>query len=151
MTLVELIIAIVIINVGLMGVMLTFITVVRTSVNPMIYKQMAAVADGMMEEILLKPFYAGGTAHGGGCARDTFDEVGDYAGYHTDNVCTVQGDAIAALAGYTVDVALLTTANTAMPGVPTGELFKITIRVQRGDEFYVLSGWRTCYGGTSCN
>jgi MSHA pilin protein MshD len=152
MTLVEMIIAIVIINVGLMGVMLTFITVVKTSVNPMIYKQMAAVADGMMEEIMLKPFAAaanGGAANS--CARDTFNDVRDYNNYTTSNACTVEGDAIAQLAGYQVNVTVRQGANAAMPTIPASDLLKITITVTKGAESYVLSGWRTCYGGPPCN
>lgn len=152
MTLVELIIAIVIINVGLMGVMLTFITVVRTSVHPMIYKQMAAVADGMMEEIMLKPFLpAANAGAANSCARDTFNDVRDYNNYATNNACTVEGDAILELAGYRVGVAVAQGANAAMPGVPADELLKITIRVDKEAEFYVLTGWRTCYGGPPCN
>lgn len=152
MTLVELIIAIVIINVGLMGVMLTFITVVQTSVNPMIYKQMAAVADGMMEEIMLKPFLpAANAGPTNACARDTFNDVRDYNNYTTNNACTIEGGAIAALAGYRVDVNVLQGANTAMLDVPADELLKITITVRKEAESYVLTGWRTCYGDTSCN
>lgn len=151
MTLVELIVAIVIINVGLAGVMLTFVTVVRSSAQPMIYKQMAAVAEGLMEEIMLKPFARSAPAPAPGvCARDTHNDVRDYAGYHAADACTVEGDPIAALAGYQVEVAVTAAGNAAMPGVPAGELLKIDIAVRTGTASYVLTGWRTCYGGPPC-
>lgn len=151
MTLVELIIAIVIINVGVMGVMLSFTSTVISSVDPMIYKQMAAIADGMMEEILLKPFTAGGTAHGAACARDTFDEVGDYNGYTPGKICDVGGTDVANLSGYTVRVSVEQPA-AGFGALPAADVRQIVIDVGRaaGTETYRLTGWRTCYGGPPC-
>lgn len=56
LTLVELIIFIVIVSVGLAGVLSVFNVVVRRSADPLVTKQALAVADAMLEEILLKDF-----------------------------------------------------------------------------------------------
>jgi len=57
-TLVELILAIVVIGVGLAGVLAAFQVAVRGSADPMIQKQMVAIAEEMVEEISLRPFAA---------------------------------------------------------------------------------------------
>jgi len=151
MTLVELIIAIVIINVGVMGVMLSFTSTVRSSVDPMIYKQMAAIADGMMEEILLKPFTATDPVPTGTCARSTFNDIGDYNGYKPGKICDVEGIDITNLSGYTVQVSVAQ-PTAAFGALPAADVRQIVIDVGRtaGTETYRLTGWRTCYAGPPC-
>lgn len=56
MTLIELVIAIVIISVGLAGLLLSFSTVVKSSADPMIRKQLMSIASELMNEITLKPY-----------------------------------------------------------------------------------------------
>ncbi|TXG86263.1 MAG: type II secretion system protein [Rhodocyclaceae bacterium] len=55
-TLVELIVFIVVVSVGIAGVLSTIGPMVRDSANPMIRKQMAAVAESLLLEILRQPF-----------------------------------------------------------------------------------------------
>ena len=55
-TLIELIVFIVIVSVGLAGVLTVFNVVVRNSADPLVTKQALAVADALLEEILLKDF-----------------------------------------------------------------------------------------------
>jgi MSHA pilin protein MshD len=62
------IVAIVILGVGLAGVLTAFSTTVKSSADPMLNKQMLAIAEGMLEEILLKP-YAAGSGTISGCNR----------------------------------------------------------------------------------
>lgn len=148
MTLIELIIAIVIISVGLAGVLMAFTTTVKNSADPMIYKQMSAIADGMMEEILLKPFaVAANVAPANSCARDTFNDVRDYNLYSTANVCDIGGTAVVALAGYGVGVSAAPPAASPFPGVPAAEVLLIRIDVTHGSNTYSLTGWRTNYAG----
>src|ERR1035437_6548371 len=79
-TLIEMIMAIMIIGIGLAGVLLAFNVAVKSSADPMIHKQMLAIAEEMMEEILLKPYApAAGTISG--CNRASADDVSDYNGY----------------------------------------------------------------------
>lgn len=56
MTLIELIVFIVVVSVGLAGVLSVFNIAVRSSADPLITKQALAVADSLLEEILLKDF-----------------------------------------------------------------------------------------------
>lgn len=56
MTLIELIVFIVVISLGLAGVLSVFSVTARSSADPLLAKQALAVADSMLEEILLKDF-----------------------------------------------------------------------------------------------
>lgn len=137
-TLIEMVIAVVIIGVGLAGVLLAFDTSVRSSADPLIRKQMLAVAEGMMEEILLKP-YAPATGTISGCNRSGADDIRDYAGY-SQSICDVDGTAISGLAGYAVSVAVILVnwqgiANT----------LRVTVTVTSGGENLSIVGFRTDY------
>lgn len=56
MTLIELVVFIVVVSVGLAGVLSVFNVVVKGSADPLVTKQALAVADSLLEEILLKDF-----------------------------------------------------------------------------------------------
>lgn len=56
LTLVELIVAMVIVAVGVGGVLLTYNVAVRGSVDPMITKQAMEIAEALLEEVQLAPF-----------------------------------------------------------------------------------------------
>lgn len=140
-TLVEMLIAIVVIGVGIAGVMLAFSTVARTSGDPQIRHQLLAIAEEMLEEVSLKPYAAAANTAPSGCARDTFNDVLDYNGYNQP-ACTVDGTAISALSGYTVNVSV---AASTLSGV--SEAYRISVTVARGSESLTLVGWRTNYAG----
>lgn len=151
MTLIELIVAIVIIGIGLAGVLLTFSTTVRSSADPLVRKQMSAVADEMMEEILLKPFAVSApNPPFAGCARLAFNDVRDYDGYSAVNVCDIDGTT--ALNGYAISVSVSppAAAPVSLSGVAAGDQLTIRVTVRREGESYSLSGWRTCYAGPPC-
>ena len=139
-TLIEMVIAIVVIGVGLAGVLTVYNIAVKSSAYPLIRKQMLAVAEEMMEEILLKP-YAPGSGTITGCNRAAADDVSDYAGYN-QAICDIDGTAVAGLSGYTVAVSVNSSASlaTLASGVK-----KITITVTHGGDSLVLVGWRTDY------
>lgn len=145
MTLIELIMAIVIISVGLTGLLLALNTTVRSSSDPMVQKQMLAIAEEMMEEILLLPYVqpSGVTTPGSisGCNRANADNIGDYAGY-SQPVCDIDGNTIAALTGYTVSVAI---DNTASLGTLSSDVTQITVTVTNGGNSFSLIGYRTNY------
>ncbi len=137
-TLVEMVIAIVIISVGLAGVLLAFNTAVKSSADPLVQKQMLAIAEEMMEEILLKP-YATASGTISGCNRASADDVRDYAAYD-QAVCSIDGTAIPELSGYNVAVAV---TSESWQGV-TGTLH-VKVSVTHGSESLSLDGWRTAY------
>ena len=141
-TLVEMVIAIVVISVGLSGVLLAFNTAVRGSADPLTHKQMLAVAEEMMEEILLKP-YATDDAPGAisGCNRANADDVRDYAAY-SQPVCDIDGTPVDGLAAYHVEVAVDT---VAWQGVANTLRITVTVSHDATSERLVLTGWRTDY------
>ena len=139
-TLPEALLAIVVIGVGLTGVLAAFGSVTRNSADPVLHKQMIAVAQELLEEIQLKPYAVAAHTAPAGCARDTFNDVRDYNGYTSTGVCTVDGVAIPALAGLQVAA---TVATGTLGGV--GAALKITVTVQQGGHTLRLVGWRTDY------
>lgn len=138
MTLIELIVAIVIISVGLAGLLVAVTTTVRGSADPMLRKQMLAVAEEMLEEVALKPFAVAAPGPAAGCARTAFNDIFDYNGYNQTGLCDIEGNAIAALTGYTVTVGV---AAAPLGGVAAAA--KITVTVSRGGDNVQLIGWRT--------
>lgn len=141
LSLIELVLAIVIVSVGLSGVLIAFSTVARGSADPVVAQQMLAIAEEMLEEIELKPYTAAANAAPAACARNTYNDVLDYNGYATSGqVCTIDGTPIASLAGYSVTVQVQ--AGTLV-GVGVGAARRITVTVTRGSNVLTLNGWRT--------
>jgi MSHA pilin protein MshD len=139
-TLVELIVALVIMGVALAGMVAVYTATTRSSVDPVIVQQMQAIADNMMEEILMKPFAPGpGTG-----ARINFDDVRDYDGYGKDmtGIRDVEGNVIPGLERYSV---LVEARTAALPGVATqGDAVRVVVTVSTpGADPVVLTGWRT--------
>lgn len=139
MTLVELVVAIVILAVGLSGLMLAFTTVTRNSAEPVVTRQMLAIADEMLEEIELKPYAPASNAAASACARNTYNDVLDYNGYTTNGrICSIDGTPIAALVGYSIAVRV-----TSAPLAGVAAALRIDVSVTHGTASLSLSGWRT--------
>lgn len=139
-TLPEAIIAIVVIGIGLAGLLLAFGTVARNSADPVLRKQMLAIAQELMEEITLKPYAAAANTAPTGCARDTYNDIADYNGYAATGICTVDGVAITALASYGVSARVV---GGTLFGVSAAKT--ITVTVTHSGESLALVGWRTDY------
>ena len=145
-TLVEMIIAMVIIGVALAGVLSVLSRASVASTDPMVVKQMSAIAEGMMDEILLKPFAAPGVA-ANKCDRTDFDDIGDYNGYEQD-ACAVNGDP--GPAGYRVKVTVAQVdGGLTAAGLAKSDTATITVQVTHGKENFTLVGWRTNFAKPS--
>lgn len=130
--------AIVVLGVALAGVLLAVRESVRGSADPVVQRQLLAVAQQFMEEVQLKPWAAAANDAPAGCARDTYNDLLDYHGYSSSGICAVDGTAIPLLAAYGVNVSV--TAGT-LGGVAAAR--RITVTVTRGAQSLTLTGWRT--------
>ena len=137
-TLMEAVVAIVVIGVALAGVLLAVRESVRGSADPVVQRQLLAVAQQFMEEVQLKPWAAAANSAPAGCARDTFNDLLDYHGYSSSGICAVDGTAIPLLADYGVNI---TVAAGTLGGVAAAR--RITVTVTRGAHSLTLTGWRT--------
>lgn len=142
-TLVELIVAIVIIGIAVAGVLQVFNVGAIASTDPIVTKQLRAVAEGMMDEIQRQPFAV--TANTGtpsnACARNTFNDVLDYNGYAPGYICLVTGDAVPALAGMTITVEVASIAD--LTGIAAADTYRIKVTTNKGTNSFALTGWRT--------
>lgn len=134
-TLMELILAIVVLGVGLAGVLIAFQQTTRASADPLVNRQLLAIAEGMLEEVLSRP-YGSSPATASSCDRSGLHKVDDYNGYN-QGICSVNGAAVAGLEAYTVQVSV---ADETLAGVPAK---RITVTARRGNDDLTLIGWRT--------
>lgn len=165
MSLVEVLVFIVIIGVGVAGLVTAMNTLVRFSADPMRTKQMLAIAEALLNEILHQPFTwcdpddpAASTAQSyAGCASPqntgtftagesrlagTFDNVDDYGGYTMVNVSDASGSNV--MTGYTASVAIAR-AGTALGLADNTAALSVTVTVSFGTDSFSLVGYRFRY------
>ncbi len=101
-TLIELIVAMVVIAVALAGILSVITRITSRSADPVLRRQSIAIAESYLEEISLKSFNDpdGGVEAG----RALFDDVSDYNGLNDVGARDQNGNAIAGLGGYAVAV-----------------------------------------------
>jgi len=142
MTIVEAILGVVIVGIALTAVMSVFVVTTQHSADPMARLQAQIVAEGYLEEILLKPFYDSNT--GKVCPGG--------APSHAAYVCGYDTLSESPMAGYTATVAVVS-AGAALGSLNNADG---TIRVLRvdvtvtgpGNTSITLSGYRANY---ECN
>ena len=146
-TLVELIIAIVIISVALTGTLLAINMGSKYSADPMINRQASAIAQAYMDEILTKSFPTGfpcAAPPGGG--RSVYTNICDYQGLSDTGAKDQFGNAIAGLSGY--NVAVNVDGTTATMGTLTAgtQVVRVDVTVTRNlMPTLVISAYRTNY------
>lgn len=139
MSLIELIVFIVVISAGLAGVLAVIDRTVAHSADPLRNKQALAIADAMMEEILLKDFSdPGGPVE---VNRQDWDNVDDYNGYGPVLFAAPNDLATPLIPDYQVAVAV-TTPGADLHGVPAAAIRQIRVTVSYGTDSVVLTGYR---------
>jgi len=154
LSLIELIMFIVIVSVGVLGILSVLNVTARNSADPMIRKQVLAVAEAMLEEVLTKDFSnppGGFTPATPGnptqAERPSFDDIDDYNMTGAWNWTGVRSlldtsTSIMGLASYTVTV---TVAGAALNGIAAANSKAVTVTVTGGNETVTLIGYRTNY------
>jgi MSHA pilin protein MshD len=138
-TLVELVIAIVILSAALGGLVAAFTQANRASADPVVTQQMLAIGESMMEEILLKPFAVAANDLTP-APRAEFNDVRDFHGYASTGIVNIDGAAIAGLENYAVNAQV---SSVALSGVPAAGALRVVVTVSNGSEQLALTGWRT--------
>lgn len=155
LSLIELVMFIVVVSTGLLGLLSVFNSAVQHSADPMVQKQMLAIAESMLEEIQLQDFAnpSGGftpTSHA--CAtyrteRASYDDIDDYNGIANCPIYSLADtQPVDALAGYNVTVAIDSPASlNDLNNSP--DVKRIGVTVSHGNDTITLTGYRTHYGG----
>ncbi|MCX7896701.1 MAG: type II secretion system GspH family protein [Rhodocyclaceae bacterium] len=142
LTLVELIVFIVVLGAALAGVLLVFNQVTARSADPLVRKQMIAIAESLLEEIEARPYFC---PNGATCDsvtpmnRANTHAVADYNGFDMTGIRAIDGASIPQLDAYKVSV---TVTPQPLNGA-NGSLIAITVK--RGSESLTLKGWRGAY------
>ena len=153
-TLIEVIIFIVVVSAGLAGILSVSTTVVKSSADPMARKQTIAIAESLLEEILLKEYCDPDTldstttpptcgAHTTEASRNLYDDVDDYNGYSTvGGITDVLGSAAPGLSAYNITPAVVVASSTDLTGVTAK---KVTVSVTGPNGVITLVGYRSNY------
>ena len=165
-SLIEMIMFIIIVSIGVVALLAVFSTTSRKSADPMIQKQMLAIAEALLEEVESKPFTycdpddanATTASSAAGCATlpeamgpeggetrsgaTSFDNVNDYGPSLTINPFTdITGTTT--IPGY---AATVTVAASALNGIAATDALQITVTVSGpGNSSLALQGHRTLY------
>lgn len=141
-TLIELIIAMVIISVALGGVLSVLNYTSLHSADPVLRHQALAIAEAYMEEITLKQ-YADPDIDGE-ASRALFDDVDDYNGLADSGARDQAGNAIAGLDGYNVSVSVAP-QNYGPAGAEIAGLRIVVTLTDPAGESLALTGYRADY------
>ena len=141
-TLIELIVAMVVISVALVGVMSVINLTVLHSADPVVRQQSIAIAEAYMEEITLKNYTDPDTDGEG--SRALFDDVDDYNGLTDSGARDQNGNAISGLNNYSVRVSVAPQNYGPSGNTVSGLRIDVTV-TDPGGEDLTLSGYRADY------
>lgn len=114
MSLIELVVAIVVVSIALTGTMLLVDTTMRRSADPMLERQAISIAEAYLAEILQKAYLDpddGSLCGAPEASRDRYDNICDYDGLADVGARSQEGLAVTGLGSYRVDIAIDQSAN----------------------------------------
>jgi MSHA pilin protein MshD len=157
-TLIELIVALVIVGIALGGLALVLARTSAGSVDPIVTQQKVAIAESLMGEILLRQYDRDAAVPAAGAPRASFTDVGQFQNYTLNNgIVDPNNTPMPGLESFTVKVAVTPSAfGTGSGAIAVGDptniyaatnnALRIDVTVNRlGDraaDAFVLSGWR---------
>jgi MSHA pilin protein MshD len=146
MTLIELVIAIVIMGIASAALYTAMASITGRSADPMLRQQSLAIAEAYLEEIELQVFVDPSTqltCQAIPANRGQFDDVCDYRGLVDNGAVNATGQGIADLAGYRVSVVV---TPQAWNGLAASDVLyiQVSVRDPAGQDL-VLGGYRTRY------
>ncbi len=146
-TLIEMVIAIVVLAAGVSGILFSFTANIGKSADPMILQQGIIIAQGYLEEAMLKPYNdpdgETGTCEEGVGNRIQFDDVNDYNCINDAGARDQFGGSLAGLANYNIAIAV-NTVNIGTPAVASRRI-NVTVTHTSANINLVLTAYRTSY------
>lgn len=137
-TLIELIVAMVVISVALVGVLSVINYTTAHSADPVLRQQAIAIAEAYMEEIALKS-YADPDVDGE-ATRDLYDDVDDYDGLADSGARDQTDTPISGLEAYLVDVSVAAPQDFGPGGSGvTGKKIVVTVTNPAGESLTLAS------------
>ena len=147
-TLIEMIIAIVVLAAAAAGVLFSFSQNISKSADPMIQQQAISIAQSYLEEAMLKPYSDPDGGETGSCeeaSRTQYDDVADYDCINdTGGALDQFGGSLAGLGTYNVSMSV-STVNIGAPAVAARRI-DVTVTNDNFSKInVVLTGYRTSY------
>jgi MSHA pilin protein MshD len=147
-TLIELIIFMVIVGIAMAGIVSAINFNVQHSADPVVKKQALAIAESMLEEVMLQNFIdPDDLPNVVEASRDLYDDIDDYHNYSRNGISSINAPSttITGLEDYAVSVTIDSTAN--LNGISGGDAKRITVTVTGPlNTTVLLEGYRTDYG-----
>lgn len=134
-SLIELIIFIVLVSVGVAGILKVMDLSVAASADPMLRKQAIALADSVLEEILLKAYADPDGSNAGETDRFSFDDVDDFNGKTQADFAPLP----AGLSSYAISVVVSASTLGTQPAK------QVSVTVRAGATEVTMTGYRSAY------
>lgn len=147
-TLIEMLIAIVVLAAGVTGIFVAISENVGRSADPMIKQQAIIIAQGYLEEAILKPYNDPDGGETGSCeegARIQYDDVADYDCINdTAGAVDQLGNTLAGLGNYNIAVNV-STVNIGAPAVTARQVDVTVTHDQFTGISMTVTGFRAAY------
>ncbi len=150
LTLVELVIAIVVVSIAVTSIMGVMASVGGRSANPIVFMQAQAIAESYLDEINTKAFVypdPGPVCKTPPALRSDYTAICDFTGLPDTVVRNALGAAIPELSGYSVSVAV--TENMGADFIPNlavvADALKIVVTVTSANDVFNFTSYRTRY------
>ncbi len=148
-TLIEMVIAIVVLAAGVSGILFSFTANIGKSADPMILQQGIIIAQAYLEEAMLKPYNdpdgETGTCEEGAGNRIQFDDVNDYDCINDTAGARDQfGGSLPGLSDYNIAVNV-STVNIGTPAVASRRIGVTVTHDKNASINLVLTAYRTSY------